>query len=251
MKDIIQLIGHQIVHLDSVDSTNNYVAKSIDSGNLTEGSVIMANFQLNGKGRNRNSWQSNKNENLLMSFFIRPPHISAAVQFRIQKWVSSALCAWLNKKGIHAQIKLPNDIFVGPKKIAGILIENRWKGNGLKQSIVGIGVNLNQKIWDQEMNHKATSLILETNNQNEPLDCVQQLSSFLSHFYRMSIQYPKKMDDQFKKYLLSSCWITLSGIQKRKAQIFDIEDDGICTFSFEDGVHLKMHIDEITLHVSL
>lgn len=152
----------KIVHIDETDSTNRWLkdkaskAKALGfapqtlrlqplNTNTSENTVVWTDYQTAGRGCGTNTWESERGKNLLFSMLIHPTDISANEQFRITQIVSVALCqtlqAYINNK---VEIKWPNDIYVGDKKICGILIENRLRGNTIKDSIIGIGLNVNQ-----------------------------------------------------------------------------------------------------------
>lgn len=136
-------LGSEIHHLSVVDSTNNYAAKLISEGKMQNGSVIMADFQTNGRGQRGNSWQSVSQDNLLFSLAFQPLAISADEQIRINWYTALIWMKCLKRFSIDAQIKWPNDIFVGNKKLGGILIEQQIQGSSIAWSILGCGVNIN------------------------------------------------------------------------------------------------------------
>lgn len=152
------MIGRKIIQLECVDSTNNYVAKLIQENNIEVGTVILADEQLNGRGQRGSVWSSNSGENLLMSFYLDSVILSVSNQFVLSKVVAVSIVNTLLCFGIEAKIKWPNDIYVKGRKISGVLIENQISGKHLKNSIVGIGFNINQ-IEFNDLN--ATSLMNE------------------------------------------------------------------------------------------
>ena len=115
-------LGSEIHHLSVVDSTNNYAAKLISDGQLQNGSVIMADFQTNGRGQRGNSWQSVSQDNLLFSLAFQPVSIAVDQQIRINWYTALIWIKCFKRFSIDAQIKWPNDIFVGQQKLGGILI---------------------------------------------------------------------------------------------------------------------------------
>ena len=126
----------------TIDSTNNRIAR--DKEELADRTVYMTDFQTAGKGQRGNGWESAKAENLLFSILLKPTDITAENQFVISQAVTLGIADYIKGKGITAKIKWPNDIYVGDRKICGILIENTVNGHSLVSSIVGIGFNLNQ-----------------------------------------------------------------------------------------------------------
>ncbi|MCY1720363.1 biotin--[acetyl-CoA-carboxylase] ligase [Prolixibacteraceae bacterium Z1-6] len=138
------LTDKNIIVLNEVDSTNNY-AKQLIADKAGEGTVVLAHYQNSGKGQQGNFWESEAGKNLLFSLILYPGFLDAAKQFYISKAVSLALVQVVKKEISDVHIKWPNDIYVGNKKIGGILIENTIKGSKLDSAIIGIGLNLNQE----------------------------------------------------------------------------------------------------------
>lgn len=135
-----------IIVVNEVESTNNYANQLILS-NAVEGTVVLAQYQSKGRGQIGNRWESEAGKNMLASIILYPNTLSAAKQFTIAKFVSLALADFLRNEIDGISIKWPNDIYVGNKKIAGILIENSIKGSNLFASVLGIGLNLNQEYF--------------------------------------------------------------------------------------------------------
>ena len=130
---------YKIVHIEETDSTNRWL-KAHGEGTM----VVVADYQTAGKGCGTNSWESERGKNLTFSMLIHPTDIPASQQFRITEVVSVALCEVLEQYIGDVSIKWPNDIYMGDKKICGVLIENRLQGNVIVDSIIGIGLNVNQ-----------------------------------------------------------------------------------------------------------
>ena len=129
----------KIVHIEETDSTNRWL-KAHGEGTM----VVVADYQTAGKGCGTNSWESERGKNLTFSMLIHPTDIPASQQFRITEVVSVALCEVLEQYIGDVSIKWPNDIYMGDKKICGVLIENRLQGHVIVDSIIGIGLNVNQ-----------------------------------------------------------------------------------------------------------
>ena len=136
----------KVVHIDETDSTNHWL-KAHGEGTM----VVVADFQTAGKGCGSNSWESERGQNLTFSMLIHPEALEARAQFRITEVVSVALCNTLERYIYkEVDIKWPNDIYVGDQKICGILIENRLQGSVIKDSIIGIGLNVNQQVFPSD-----------------------------------------------------------------------------------------------------
>lgn len=132
--------------LESLPSTNAYASSLIDGGCAADGLVIVTRLQTAGKGQNQNQWESQAGENLTFSIIIQPGYLMPARQFMLTKVASLAVQDFVSSQ-INAspvRIKWPNDVYVGNKKIAGILISNTLMGNTIAWSVIGIGLNVNQ-----------------------------------------------------------------------------------------------------------
>ena len=151
---------HDIIWYETLDSTNSEAARRADS--LDNLSVIAARCQTAGRGQKGNRWISDADLNLTFSIFLRFdttaagsgkdfPQIKATDQFMISETATLAQCRLLEAYGIDARIKWPNDIYVGNRKISGMLVENTLEGKWLKTSIVGIGLNVNQVTFPADL----------------------------------------------------------------------------------------------------
>ncbi len=140
-----------IINLPKVDSTNGFAQQQIKYNGLREGDVIFTLNQEDGRGQGSNRWESEQGCNLLISIILEPYKIAASRQFVLTQLVSLAIAelilVYLENNGCSHDVKIkwPNDIYVDDKKIAGILFQNFIKGSVIEHSIVGIGINLNQR----------------------------------------------------------------------------------------------------------
>ncbi len=133
-----------IINVEEAASTNSLMASQVAS--LPHGAVIAARRQTAGRGQRGNSWESEPYANLTFSMLLRPRTILAVNQFELSMIVALSVCDALRAAtGIDPMVKWPNDIYVGDKKICGILIENSLEGRRIGRSIAGIGINVNQE----------------------------------------------------------------------------------------------------------
>ena len=159
-----------VIQLNEVDSTNNYLRRMIEQSKdaLPQGFSVYSKYQTAGRGQIGNAWISERGKNLLASILIYPKHIAIHDQFYISKAVSVAVIDALKSLFIeHSSsfyIKWPNDIYINDKKIAGILIEHTLSVHQIKYSIIGIGLNVNQKNFSKKIPN-PTSVFLETAQQ--------------------------------------------------------------------------------------
>ena len=135
------MLKTRITHLEETGSTNDAIRECSPE----HGEVVTAEVQRSGRGQKGNGWESERGRNLLFSIYLTPHFLPCQEQFHLSQAVALALTETLEKYGIAARIKWPNDIYAGDRKIAGILIENSVGMNGtLLDSVIGIGLNVNQ-----------------------------------------------------------------------------------------------------------
>ena len=136
----------------------------------------LAENQSNGRGQQGSIWQSESKSNLLCSIVLCSEAISNLNPIYINWFVSVCIVDFLKSKKIDALIKWPNDILIGKQKIAGILIENKFLGAKLKQSIAGVGINVNQQSFDRLL---ATSMTLQTGMNYSIVDIFDEFIFYL------------------------------------------------------------------------
>lgn len=160
------MIGNKICFFRSLESTNRYMKDHL--GSFKDGDIICAEVQTAGKGRRSNIWLSNKGD-LHMSLYIDNTAKKDSL-FDVILMVTNTLLEVVKKQGIDARIKYPNDIVVGKKKIAGILIE---RVIGEKDSfVIGIGLNVVTEDFSR-IYKRGTSILLETNKMIDYRDILQ------------------------------------------------------------------------------
>ena len=157
-------VGQNLVTLKQVDSTNNFLKNILSNSKpVPEGTVIMAEEQYAGRGQRENKWHAEPGKNLTFSILLKPHFISAAGQFDLTRAVSMGVFEALEPiLGTQLKIKWPNDIYYADKKLGGMLIENILQGSQIKNSIIGIGINVNQdNFTDKAGNATSVKQILQ------------------------------------------------------------------------------------------
>jgi len=152
--------------MPSCHSTNDIGLQLIQKTDTIEGTVIISDEQTHGRGQRGNSWISEAGSNLMMSLILKPTFLKPSSHFSLNMVISLAVRATVVDLIPNAlcQVKWPNDIYIGKKKIAGILIENTVRGESIDFSVIGVGLNVNQYDFGKL---SATSLSSE---QGEPID---------------------------------------------------------------------------------
>ena len=163
--------GFHVVKFKQIDSTNNYLKNSYKL--LNNFSFVVTDYQTNGKGRNDRVWSSEEGQNLMFSFLIKDQDLLK--KFSALSIISAVEVAKLleDYQIKDVSIKWPNDVLIGDKKVCGILLE----GQILEYLVVGIGLNVNQKVFPDGLRRPATSLSLEANKDFNIDELEQKLFS--------------------------------------------------------------------------
>lgn len=140
-------VGQNLVTIKQVDSTNSFLKNLLSNSKpVPEGTVIMAEEQYAGRGQQQNTWHSEPGKNLTFSLLLKPHFLSVSDQFDLNRAASLGVYDALQPiLGDQLKIKWPNDIYYGDRKLGGMLIENTIQGGQLKDSVIGIGLNINQE----------------------------------------------------------------------------------------------------------
>lgn len=153
-----EFIGKNYIYLPTCHSTNDIAAEI--SPKVAEGTVVITSHQSKGRGQRGNEWEAEAGKNLTFSVVLYPYFLPASAQFYFNMAVALAItdgiAQMMPKEVNKLAIKWSNDIYYRDAKLGGILIENTLEGMNLKNSVVGIGLNINQEKFAYPT---ATSLI--------------------------------------------------------------------------------------------
>ena len=181
-------MNYHYIHFDEIDSTNNYLKNSYPL--LDNFTIVSADYQSKGKGRNDRIWESNKGSNLMFSILIKDPkliEISSLLSLYSAVEVSKLLESYhIN----NVSIKWPNDVLVNDQKICGILLEGQLPN----YVVIGIGLNVNQKQFPSHLRRPATSM---ANELNKDID-IEQLKETL--FPNIVNNFNKLNKDDYLSY---------------------------------------------------
>ncbi len=204
-------IGRYLSKLDHVDSTNNYAFELMKQSELPEGSVIWADEQRAGRGQRGNTWYSSPYSNLTMSVVLKPRFLEAEEYFYLTKVTTLAIVSYLEDLNLtDVKIKWPNDIYIGEKKVAGLLIENQLKANRINASVLGIGLNLNEMTFPKDLVN-ATSVKRETGTHQSVQLVMERLCEEIEGNYLRLKSGLQNLDRPFETYLWGmNKWRTFS-----------------------------------------
>lgn len=174
-----------IIHFETIDSTNNYAKNNIE--NLNHYDLILADFQTAGRGRRDHRWIAKSKQNIMASIVLKDPIEMSIIQ-QITQVVAVSILEVCHKYHMDAMIKWPNDIYVGDKKLCGILIETVFIKE-LKGIVVGTGINVKQNELDN-----ATSFC----DYHPHLEIEEVLNQYLQQFH---INYQNFLDGKYIEIL--------------------------------------------------
>lgn len=166
-------------------STNLYAEELIATEKIAEGTVIVTPKQYAGIGHADNKWESEPYKNLTATIILNPTFLDASDQFYLTVVTSLSVANIIDQliPGIATKIKWPNDIYCNHRKIAGILIKNHIMGSAIANSIIGLGLNINQTAFSNAPN--ATSFKLLTNKDYDVRQILSNWHDSIAHFYQM------------------------------------------------------------------
>lgn len=168
------MFGKRVYHFFKVDSTNR-VAMDLGHTGEPEGTVVIAEEQTAGRGRAGHSWHSERATGIYVTVLLRPRISPVQASLLTMMAGLSAFSAIKGQSDIEPDLKWPNDILVGGKKLGGILTEMHAEPNQVRFVIVGIGINVNQEKFPADLSAIATSLRVETGRPQSRLELVVRL----------------------------------------------------------------------------
>ncbi|MBX7124238.1 MAG: biotin--[acetyl-CoA-carboxylase] ligase [Cyclobacteriaceae bacterium] len=158
-------MGKRIVSVASCDSTNLLAADLLNSGAVADGMLVITDEQRAGRGQRGNTWQAQPGMNLTFTLVLHPLHLKVVDQFYLSMAVALGVRDYLAGRLTGSFVKWPNDLMVNDRKIGGLLIENQIAGQLIKSSLVGIGLNINQR----DLEGLAATSLAKVNNRNYDL----------------------------------------------------------------------------------
>ncbi len=190
-----------ILKFETLTSTNDEAKKLLKKEELPEFTVIVADEQTKGRGQRENTWNNEASKNLIISIIIKPSFLKITSQFYLSKVISLGILEYLNSKKDNFKIKWPNDIYYNDKKICGILIENSISGSTIKNSVIGIGLNINQKQFPDYLPNaiSLSKIINKEYNLEEELNLL--LNSIQNKYQLLINQDFTEIDKLYHKYL--------------------------------------------------
>ena len=240
-------LAPQLIHVPETHSTNQHIHKISNETPLASGSIVLADFQTAGRGISGSSWESEAGKNLTFSIIYYPVDAPANRPFVISEMAALSVKYTLDKYIPNVTVKWPNDIYCGDKKITGILIENTLLQKKITQSIIGIGINVNQTFFKSD----APNPVSMTQITGAEYDCMTILNDFRSIFEEQSDRLnnrkfaPIHSDYLNALYRKSGFHLFRDNKGVFKAVIYDIEPTGHLLLEREDETISRYDFKEV------
>ena len=192
-------LGLPVRYFDSIGSTND-VAREWARAGITHGALGVANTQTEGRGRMGRDWEGGEGKSILATFILPPEHPPKHIPFVSGAAAVAVVRAISGETGLYAQSKWPNDVWIGRKKVAGILLEAEWRDRCLLWVLLGIGINVNQREEDLPPNPRtpATSLALETGREWDRTLLLRRLAEELAVTVDLTTSHPRRLMDAWE-----------------------------------------------------
>ncbi len=221
-------IGKQVFCYDSVSSTND-IAHHLAKSGAQSGTIIVAEFQTAGRGRGAKKWIAQKGENLTTSVILRPTmplENLAALPLLVALAIAQAIEEIARRQ---VEIKWPNDVLMQRKKVAGVLVETSAQAGAVDYIVVGIGLNVNQAQFPDDLADRATSLFLETGIRYDKSTLLVSLMRFLdAHYTRFAKGETESLLTTWRAYckMLGKPITFFQGNLRREGIALDIDKRG-------------------------
>ena len=258
-------IGKQYVWLEETDSTNSLMKRLLDEGttvesgdgygvliegNPVEGLMLLSNKQTAGRGRSGHTWSSPSGSSIALSVLLRPQTTADEIPM-ITLIAAMAVASAIDKaSGVNTTIKWPNDVLIGDKKVCGILTELDIRDN-VKSLIVGIGVNISQESFPEEIEKVATSLLIETGLFVDKEVLAGLLAEELEKYYELFLEtkdmsklkdeYSSKLVNMNKEVKVLDPSMNITGIAR------GIDSEGQLLVETSDGVIHHIYAGEVSV----
>lgn len=228
-----------IITFESLPSTNDYLM-DLSKKNANSWTVIHAIDQTKGKGYAGNEWEVKPNENLTFSLLIKSD-LKYQDLIYLNQWVANCIYTALSRLQSNVKIKWPNDIILNGKKVCGVLIEN-YRKDELMNSIIGIGINVNQSDFNQL--NRATSLRLESNLEYDIMAIMSDLIQvFKTNHHQIENKLWKEISDFYNSNLFRKdieSTFKIDG-ELKKGTIKCVNDDGCLIVEIDQEIRTFLH----------
>ncbi len=230
---------------NTLDSTNKEAHRLLDAGQVINGTCLLTKEQTEGKGQFGRSWYADAGSHLAMSIILTPQHLSAIELPLIGMKTSLGIVRALKQLDLNLEplIKWPNDIYLQGKKLCGILLENALAGNKVQHIIIGIGMNINERILPEEIPN-AISLFMVTGERQDLYQMAQLIRTHVLETVDIPDLYWKQEYDTLIFGLNQENEFEYEG-NKIKGKVLGVDEQGRLLLGFDGGLTRSFFSHEI------
>lgn len=246
-----KFIGRNIISFETIDSSNTF-AKTLSDAEAKNGTLIITEEQTGGRGRFNRKWESQKEKNLTFSIVLKPEYELHQIGLLPLLTASAVAKAIESSTNLQVECKWPNDILINEKKTCGILIEST-STNKLNRIVVGIGLNVNQDLFPDEIKSTATSLKIEL---GKTIDRAILLVEILKQFEDMYSQFVQHVTNEYLAGWKNRCRmfgkeISVSYFEKQiHGKALRIDSDGSLILESEAD-EIRLFSGDVTINKQL
>ena len=243
-----ELIGRNFIYSEEVESTNSVLLDKKSKFNF-DGTVLLAEKQTQGKGRKNRVWLSPKGHNLTFSILLTNRKLFDKNFNLINFGTSLAVAQAIeNLYQLRTELKWPNDILINSKKVAGILLESASSGNKIERLVIGIGLNVNQTLFQGNFNIPPTSIKNELNQTIEREKLLAEILNIFEETLDKINLYPKDVLREWKaRCRMIGEKISITDGENVQYGIFDdLDDEGYLLLKSRDKIE-KIHFGDVSM----
>lgn len=243
-----EYIGRNFIYVEEIDSTNTFLLDR-KNGINENGTVVLAEKQTKGRGRKDRIWYSSKEQNLTFSILLTRDNKLFKYLNLINFSASTAVANSIeNLFQLKTELKWPNDVLINKRKTCGILLESSSQGNKIDRVVIGIGVNVNQTMFQGSFNYPPTSLRLELNREIEREKLLAEILNNFEYLLEKINSQPEYIIQEWKE----KCKMIGEKIYVKDGEIIktgvfdDIDSEGFLILRTKDGSE-KITIGDVSL----
>ena len=242
-------IGRNFVYCEEIDSTNTYLMDKKNKNNI-DGTVILAEKQTEGRGRKNRVWYSAKEQNLNFSILLTNRKYFGKNLNLVNLASSLAVSQSIeNLFQLDAELKWPNDVLIKGKKVCGILLEASSQGSKIERLVIGIGLNVNQTMFQGEFNLPPTSIKMESNLNIERERLLAEVLNNFEELLEKTLTKPEEVLREWKsRCRMIGEKISITENDETKYGIFDdIDDNGFLLLKTRDNKIEKIQLGDVNI----
>ena len=244
------------INLPTVDSTNLFVREMLaeestgqvlSAATLPGFTLVVADDQTRGRGQQGNSWETERGKNLTFSLLCHPDFIKPSEQFLLSQCMAVAIREVLARYVDGVEVKWPNDIYVGEKKISGTLIECDLQGKHISNCIIGVGININQTVFRSDAPNPTSLQLLTGKAHDREAILTAIVQTFQQGYEALQQGGAEALRAQYRAHLYRR-----TGFHRYRdvrgefmAEIADVEPTGHMLLRFENGNTVRYEFKEV------